>query len=89
MTTDSLKKYEGDYYIGPVTLNVSVQKDALHLTVPGQPEYELIPVATDKFVIKNMNGYTIIFDRDEKNEITGLTSAQPNGSFKAGKKPAN
>ena len=54
--------------------------------VPGQPEYELVPVDKDKFGLKILSGYYIQFSVDDKNKVTGLTFIQPNGSFKATRK---
>ncbi len=84
---DSLKKFEGDYLIAQIVLKVFLQNNALHLSVPGQPEYELVPIGENKFSLKDMSGFTIIFNRNEKNEVTELISSQPNGTFKAVKKP--
>jgi CubicO group peptidase (beta-lactamase class C family) len=85
--SDSLKKFEGDYLIGQMTLKVFLENNALHLSVPGQPNYELVPIDVNKFSLKDMNGFTILFTVNEKNQVTELTSNQPNGSFKAMRKP--
>ncbi len=85
--TDSLKKFEGEYLIGQLVLKVFLQNNSLRLSVPGQPEYELIPMEENKFSLKDMSGFTITFNRNEKNVVTGMTSNQPNGTFKAVKKP--
>ena len=84
--SDSLKKYEGDYLIGQMTLKVFLENSALHLTVPGQPDYELVPIDVNKFSLKNMTGFTISFDVNDKNKVVSMTSNQPNGSFKATRK---
>jgi CubicO group peptidase (beta-lactamase class C family) len=86
VSAGSLKKFEGDYLIAQLELKVFVKNEALHLSVPGQPEYELVPIEENKFVIKDMTGFTLTFEINDKNEVTGLTSAQPNGTFKAVKK---
>ncbi|HXB30621.1 MAG TPA: serine hydrolase [Puia sp.] len=85
--TDSLKKFEGVYLIGQLELKVFLQNNSLHLSVPGQPDYELIPIEENKFTLKDMSGFTITFNRNEKNEVTAMTSNQPNGTFKAIRKP--
>jgi hypothetical protein len=54
--------------------------------VPGQPEYELMNVDTNKFALKILDGYFILFDVTDKNVTTALTFIQPNGNFKAKKK---
>jgi hypothetical protein len=84
--TDSLKKFEGEYSIGAISLKVFLQNKELHLSVPGQPEYTLVPIDANKFILKDMSGFTITFDTNDKNEVTGLTSSQPNGTFKAARK---
>jgi hypothetical protein len=56
------------------------------MLVTGQPEYELVPVENEKFNIRTLPGYTVQFIMNDKNEITGLLSIQPNGTFKATKK---
>ena len=55
--------------------------------VPGQPEYELVPIETNKFSIKDMAGFVISFEVNDNNEVISLTSSQPNGTFKALRKP--
>jgi CubicO group peptidase (beta-lactamase class C family) len=83
---DSLKKFEGEYTIGSISLKVFLQSNALHLSVPGQPEYTLVPIDANKFTIKDLNGFTITFDTDDKNVVISMTSSQPNGTFKAARK---
>jgi CubicO group peptidase (beta-lactamase class C family) len=83
VSNDSLKKFTGEYQIAQILIKVYLQGNALYLSVPGQPDYELLPIDSNKFNLKNMNGFTITFDSNDKNEITGLTSSQPNGRFKA------
>ena len=56
------------------------------MSVPGQPEYELVSIDKDKFGLKNINGYSVQFLRDEKNAIQAINLIQPNGTFKADKK---
>ncbi len=85
--TDSLKKFVGEYLIGQLVLKVFLLNNSLRLSVPGQPEYELIPMEENKFSLKDMSGFTITFNRNEKNEVTEIISTQPNGTFKAMRKP--
>jgi len=54
--------------------------------VPGQPDYELVPLGKDKFGLKVAPGYFVQFDVNDKTETTALTFQQPNGNFKAKKK---
>lgn len=81
-----LHQYEGDYELGAMVAKVAVKAEkALSLTVPGQPEYELVYLGADKFAIKNLNGYKVEFERTG-GKITGCAFVQPNGTFKAKKK---
>ena len=54
--------------------------------IPGQPEYELIPVKDHVFNLKNLKGFRFIFKVNKKGEVYELISDQPNGSFRAEKK---
>lgn len=87
ISKEALQKYIGDYEISGVTAKVFLKEDkTLYALVPGQPEYELVPVDKDKFALKILSGYFIQFTVNENNKVTGLTFIQPNGNFKATKK---
>jgi hypothetical protein len=82
-----LASYTGEYEIGSVTIKIYTKGDkGLFMLVPGQPEYDLIPLEKDKFKLKSLSGYSVEFIRNEKNEITGVNLIQPNGTFKATRK---
>lgn len=87
VSADELQKYIGNYDIGGATVKISLKNNkTLYALVPGQPEYELVPVEKDKFAIKILSGYFIEFTVDNKKVVSGLTFVQPNGNFKATKK---
>ena len=87
ITKDSLQKFVGEYELSSVVVKVYIKGEkTLCMLVPGQPEYELVPVDKNKFSIKSLNGYTVQFNANDKNEITELLSIQPNGSFKIPRK---
>lgn len=87
ISKEELQKYIGDYDIGGVTAKVFLKNGkTLYALVPGQPEYELVPIAKDKFGIRILQGYFIQFTVNENGKVTGLTFMQPNGDFKAVKK---
>ena len=84
---EDLQKYVGEFELSGMTVKVSIQgKNILKLSVPGQPDYELVPTKKDEFDLKGVKGFSVKFDVNEKNEVTGLTSIQPNGNFKATRK---
>lgn len=87
LTKEDLKKYTGDYELSGATVNVYIKDDkTLVAKVPGQPDYELIPLGNDKFSLKVAAGFYIQFEVNNQQETTALTFMQPNGNFKATRK---
>jgi uncharacterized protein len=84
LTEQELQKYVGVFDIEsvPVTVTLQVKNGAIWSTVPGQVDYEFVPISPDTFTVKNINGFTITFNM-EGGKATGFTSVQPNGTFKA------
>jgi hypothetical protein len=79
-----LQKYAGVYDLDSITLAITMQvkNDELWAQVPGEGDYELVPVSPDTFGVKNMSGYEVHFQMDGDKAV-GFTSVQPNGTFKA------
>jgi CubicO group peptidase (beta-lactamase class C family) len=88
ITKEELKKYEGEYELGPGVIAKFYIKGekTLYAFIDGQPEYELVPVEKNKFDLKLLKGYSVKFEENEKSEITACSFIQPNGTFKAKKK---
>jgi hypothetical protein len=88
LSANELQKYVGEYILGgAVTAKIYVKNEkTLFLFVAGQPEYELVPTGSDKFALKNLTGFTIQFNSNDKGEIIELLAIQPNGTFKATRK---
>ncbi|MBA7592228.1 hypothetical protein ES708_34406 [subsurface metagenome] len=87
MERSDLEKYIGEYDFGGATMKVYFKGDkTLMAFIPGQPEYELIPVKEHVFELKNLKGYRFIFSVNKKGKVFELISDQPNGSFKAARK---
>ncbi|MDP9078096.1 MAG: serine hydrolase [Bacteroidota bacterium] len=87
LTTAELQKYVGDYELGGITAKVYIKDGkTLYALVPGQPDYELVPIGNDKFSLKVLSGYYLQFGPAGSDKITEATFIQPNGSFKAKKK---
>jgi hypothetical protein len=83
---EELKKYVGEYALGPQLAKVFIKAEkTLFLFVPGQPEYELVYLGSDKFAIKSLSGFKVEFEQSGGN-VTGCSFVQPNGTFKAKKK---
>lgn len=85
MAASDLKKYEGSYTLAGMEAKVSVKGDKLYLLVPGQPEYELAAGGNHKFVLKGIQGFSVVFGL-EGAKVTDATFMQPNGNFKAARK---
>ncbi len=83
-----LKKYEGDYELGPGVIAKFYTKGekTLYAFIEGQPEYELMPIDKNKFELKALKGYSVFFEENEKGEILSASFIQPNGTFKATRK---
>ncbi|NIN10264.1 MAG: serine hydrolase, partial [Gemmatimonadales bacterium] len=57
--------------------------DALTLTVPGQPTYDLVPTRGTSFDLKGLSGYSVEFKRGEDGSVQEVVIFQPNGTFVA------
>jgi len=87
VTAAELQKYVGEYELAGMQAKVYIKDDkTLYILVPGQPDYELIPLGNDKFAIKVLSGFFLQFGPAGAAKITDATFIQPNGSFKATKK---
>ena len=83
-----LEKFVGEYELQPGTVAKFYIKGekTLYLFVEGQPEYELVPTEKNKFELKGVKGYSVLFEENNKLEITLASFVQPNGTFKAKRK---
>jgi CubicO group peptidase (beta-lactamase class C family) len=83
---EELKKYVGDYELSGIVAKVFIKGEkTLFLFVPGQPEYELLYLGSNKFSIKTMSGYKVEFE-ETGGAINACSFVQPNGTFKAKRK---
>jgi hypothetical protein len=84
---ESLQKYVGDYELEEILVKVSLKDNkTLSLIIPEQPDMELFPVSKDKFSIKYMEGYSVVFTNNDKGEVTQFVLSSPDGDIKATKK---
>jgi uncharacterized protein len=84
LTAKELEKYVGAYEFEAIALTatITIKDNALWVTAPGQGTFELVPLSPDAFSIKGLQGYKLQFEMDG-NKPVGLTSTQPNGTYKA------
>jgi hypothetical protein len=80
-----LQNYIGDYKLNGTKLNIALKNnEALFLTLPNQPSWELESVGKGKFRLKGIMGYSVVFSQD----ASELVLTQPNGTFMALRKKA-
>jgi len=81
-----LEKFVGEYEISGTVITVDLRnKTTLIMTVPGQPQYELIPTKENEFALKGLDGFSVKFN-PSTGKITEVVFYQPNGVFTAKKK---
>ena len=69
----TMKDYSGNYYSAETLspLSISVRNDSLMLSLHPYRVYHLLPLYKDGFAVEGF-GAVLYFDRDRKNNITGL-----------------
>lgn len=75
-----LSKFTGKYTIAGSFIYVDLINKALYLVVPGQPRYELIPVKTNTFKVKEFADYRFVFVL-ENNDVKALKQIAPSGEY--------
>lgn len=84
LTVSTLNKYVGEYELPGMLAKVYIRgENTLMLLVPGQPDYELVPVKEHEFDIKNLKGFSVKFSVDKEGRVEHASFIQPNGIFKA------
>ena len=84
VSPQQLLKYAGVFDLDSIAMTITmlVKDNDLWAQVPGQGDFQLVPVSPDTFGVKNMSGYEVHFQMDG-DKVLGFTSVQPNGTFKA------
>jgi CubicO group peptidase (beta-lactamase class C family) len=84
LTKAQLQQFVGDYTLRTAIVKVYLRdENTLMVLVPGQPDYELVPVSSNEFNLKKISGYSLRFDKNQNGEIESASFIQPNGIFKA------
>lgn len=81
-----LAPFAGEYAIGPQIVKVELRGAILVASLPGQPEYDLVPKHPGAFSLKGLSGFDVIFKTDESGKVTQALFVQPNGTFPATRK---
>jgi CubicO group peptidase (beta-lactamase class C family) len=84
-----LEQFTGIYEVVGMLLTVALKGEkALIVSLPGQPEQELVPYRGMEFHVKGLSGFGVAFKSDEAGNITEALLIQPNGAFTAKKQTA-
>jgi CubicO group peptidase (beta-lactamase class C family) len=86
IATEVLQSLAGDYVLNGQVVNMALINGMLRLTVPGQPQYELVPTKGLAFDVKSLPGFSIEFQKDASGKISEAVFNQPNGVFRAARK---
>ncbi len=86
LSKEALEKIVGEYLLAEQTVTISLAGDSLRLTVPGQPQYELIARKEQSFDVKGLPGFSVEFQTDASGKVTEAVFNQPNGVFHAKRK---
>jgi CubicO group peptidase (beta-lactamase class C family) len=78
-----LAKFVGKYTLVNDIITVSLKGDSLKAFIPGQPEYDLVPVLGDEFILEQVKIISVKFLMDEKDNVIAAEFIQPNGVFEA------
>ncbi len=82
-----LEQFVGAYEVLGITCTVALRGEkTLYLTVPGQPDYELVPYQGTTFQIKGHTGFSVEFKRDEQENVAQAVLTQPQGTMTAKRK---
>jgi CubicO group peptidase (beta-lactamase class C family) len=73
----------GVYELATNTVTIELRGTTLTATLPGQPQYELLPSRGTEFDIKGLQGFGVVFVLDGSGKVTELQFHQPNGIFTA------
>ena len=86
LAADVLQRVIGDYLLNGQSVNVSLVGAVLRLSVPGQPQYELVPTRGLSFDVKGLPGFNVEFEKNAAGNISEAIFNQPNGVLHATRK---
>ncbi len=78
-----LQQFVGKYQLATQTITINLKGNGLTLYVPGQREYDLVPVVGDEFMIKQFKIISLKFKTDDKGKVIAFDIFQPDGVYEA------
>jgi len=80
----ALEQLAGGYEIMGATLTVALKgEETLQVSMPGLPDYELVPYKGTQFELKGLSGFSLEFKRDASGAASEVVITQPGGVFTA------
>ena len=76
-----LRTLAGSYSLASQTVTVALKGNALTLSVPGQPVYDLVPEVGGEFSFKQVKVIRVRFPEDAKGQATAVEICRPSGVF--------
>jgi CubicO group peptidase (beta-lactamase class C family) len=83
IASDALQTLTGDYVLSGQSVNVASIGNALRITLPGEPQYELVPTKGLAFEVKGLPHFSVEFSKDGSGKISEAVFSQPDGVFHA------
>ncbi len=76
LTSEILSQYIGKYELAPgAVIEISVKDNQIFAQLTGQPQFEIFAEKEDTFFLKVVEAQ-LVFDKDEKGKVTGVTLHQ-------------
>lgn len=80
---DFLERFVGTYEVMGAVVSIEFKGDVLSLSIPGQPEYELVPIKGTEFGVKGVTGISVEFVADEAGAVIEARLTQMGATFTA------
>jgi hypothetical protein len=75
-----LEQFVGEYEVIGLTMTIALKGEhSLAVSLPMQPELELVPYKGNTFHVKGLSGFSIEFKSDATGNVTEAVVEQPNG----------
>ena len=81
-----LARFAGTYELAGQLITIAVKGNGLVATLPGSPEFHLVPGLGDEFTLKEASVVSFAFVTDEKGVVNAMSVRQPDGVYTAKKR---
>jgi hypothetical protein len=80
-----LARFTGTYDLAGQKITIAVKGNGLVATLPGSPEFRLVPGLGDEFTLEGVSVVSIVFVTDAQGKVTAMSVRQPDGVYTATK----